>query len=289
MKLSVVMIVRNEEACLERCLRSVHGADELIICDTGSSDDTVALARFFTPHVFTDFPWCDDFSAARNHALEKATGDWVLSMDADHVLLTPMREVRQQAEIAAGGGHRVAAIHSTSSLRHVLFERAADIRWIGRVHEVLSRPATFQSTVCEQVGYSAAHALAPDRNLRILLASDPSSARTRFYLGREYLDRGRWKEAEIALRSYLEIASWRPEIADAWLCLARSLWHQRRGDEARSACALAIALNPDFRAAILCMAEMSDARHAARWKTLAATATDSGVLFYTSARFGQSA
>lgn len=65
---SLCMIVKNEEDVLERCLKSVAGlVDEIIIVDTGSTDRTREIATHFTNQIF-DFPWQDDFSAARNEA-----------------------------------------------------------------------------------------------------------------------------------------------------------------------------------------------------------------------------
>src|SRR5262245_11824182 len=86
--LSLCMIVKNEAAHLARCLDAVSPmVDEIVIADTGSTDDTVSIARGYTPHVLT-FAWCDDFSAARNFVLERATGDWILSLDADETIAT---------------------------------------------------------------------------------------------------------------------------------------------------------------------------------------------------------
>ncbi len=85
--LSVCMIVRDEEKTLPRCLNSLRGvADELIVVDTGSKDNTTSIAKDFGAKVF-DFKWCDDFAAARNASLKHATGDWVLQLDADEELL----------------------------------------------------------------------------------------------------------------------------------------------------------------------------------------------------------
>ena len=84
--LSLCMIVKNEEKHLVRCLRSVRDVvDEMIIVDTGSTDKTIDIAKVFGAKVF-DFPWTGDFSAARNHSLAQATGDWILVLDADEVI-----------------------------------------------------------------------------------------------------------------------------------------------------------------------------------------------------------
>ena len=86
--LSVCMIVRDEEKVLSRCLKSVEGiADELIVVDTGSTDNTIIIAKDFDTRVF-HFEWCDDFAAARNESLKHATGDWILQIDADEELLS---------------------------------------------------------------------------------------------------------------------------------------------------------------------------------------------------------
>jgi tetratricopeptide (TPR) repeat protein len=84
--LSLCMIVKNEENFLARCLASLKPVvDEMIIVDTGSSDATRDIAEVFGAKVF-DYEWHDDFAAARNHSLEKASGDWILIMDADEVI-----------------------------------------------------------------------------------------------------------------------------------------------------------------------------------------------------------
>ena len=84
--LSVCMIVKNEENCVERSLQSIQAlADEIVIVDTGSTDETLAICRRFTDKIF-HFSWNDDFSAARNFALSNATSDWILFLDADEVI-----------------------------------------------------------------------------------------------------------------------------------------------------------------------------------------------------------
>ena len=84
--ISLCMIVRNEEAVLGRCLDSVADlVDEIILVDTGSTDNTKAVAAEYAAKIY-DFPWCDDFSAARNYAVSQAVGDYWLWLDADDVI-----------------------------------------------------------------------------------------------------------------------------------------------------------------------------------------------------------
>jgi len=87
MAISLCMIVKDEADHLPRCLTSVAGyVDECIVLDTGSTDGTVALAQGGGATVH-QVPWPNDFAAARNQALAHATGDWLLVLDADEVLL----------------------------------------------------------------------------------------------------------------------------------------------------------------------------------------------------------
>lgn len=84
--ISLCMIVKNEERILGRCLDSIADlADEIVIVDTGSTDDTKKVAASYGAQVF-DFEWVDDFSAARNFAFSKATCEYIYSADADEVL-----------------------------------------------------------------------------------------------------------------------------------------------------------------------------------------------------------
>lgn len=84
--LSAVLIVKDEEEVLERCLSSVAWADEIVVYDTGSTDRTVEIARRFTETVVEGY-WDEDFGAARNRALAHATSDWIMVVDADEVMV----------------------------------------------------------------------------------------------------------------------------------------------------------------------------------------------------------
>jgi len=89
MRLSVILVVRDEAHCLERCLRSVRAiADEIVVLDSGSSNGTVAIARSFGARVeSTDWP---GFGPQKNRALNRARGEWILSIDADEQVTTEL-------------------------------------------------------------------------------------------------------------------------------------------------------------------------------------------------------
>ena len=91
-RISLTMIVRDEQENLPACLGSVRGIfDEVVVVDTGSKDRTREIARDFGARVF-EFAWIDDFAAARNEALSHATGDYAFWLDADDVVDPPERE-----------------------------------------------------------------------------------------------------------------------------------------------------------------------------------------------------
>ena len=84
--LSVCIITKNEEKNIAHCLECLSPYDfEIIVADTGSSDRTRNIARQYTNHVY-DFIWCDDFAAARNFTISKATNPYVMVLDSDEFL-----------------------------------------------------------------------------------------------------------------------------------------------------------------------------------------------------------
>ena len=98
MAMSLVMIVKDEAATLARTLDSVQGVvSEIIVVDTGSRDDTVAIAQSYGAKV-SHVDWVNDFAAARNASLGYATGDWVLVLDADEVLLPATAQLLQSLD-----------------------------------------------------------------------------------------------------------------------------------------------------------------------------------------------
>ena len=77
MKVSAVLIVKDEAPIIAQCLDSINDFDEIVVVDTGSTDGTQDICRSFGAKVYEDYQWNDDFAEARNHAISKATGDWL--------------------------------------------------------------------------------------------------------------------------------------------------------------------------------------------------------------------
>ena len=157
---SLCMIVKNESKVLSRCLDSVADlVDEIVIVDTGSTDDTVAIARLYTDRVY-DFKWIDDFSAARNYAFSLCECDYIYSADADEILNDENREkfrilkesLDPEIEIVQmyyGNQLENGTVYNFDmELRPKLFKRVRKFTWIERVHEtVRTDPVVFDSDI----------------------------------------------------------------------------------------------------------------------------------------------
>ena len=140
-RLSVCMIVKNEERFLGQCLASVKDiADELIVIDTGSTDRTIEIAREHGAQV-GHFEWCNDFAAARNASIAPATGDWILFLDADEEL-SPAEKQNLPALLNSNNVAliRLPLINShqgqiSKSILPRLFRNIPAIQFQGCVHE----------------------------------------------------------------------------------------------------------------------------------------------------------
>ena len=140
--LSGCIIARNDATQIGRCIESLATvATEVIVVDTGSTDDTAAVARGAGARV-ENFPWCDDFSAARNHALGFAQHDWIVVLDTDEVLAPNQDQLildlisrpeaygySCQIRNALPGGNEFVSQMTR------LFRNDPRIRFAGRVHE----------------------------------------------------------------------------------------------------------------------------------------------------------
>ena len=160
MTVSVCMIVKNEEKTLARCLDGLKSiADEIVIADTGSTDNTKGIAARYTDKIY-DFKWVDDFSAARNFVFSKATSDYIYSADADEMLdeenvkrfetlkkcLIP--EVEIVTAIYVNPENVNMAYNDLRERRPKLFKRLRTFTWIDPIHEtVRTDPVVFDSDI----------------------------------------------------------------------------------------------------------------------------------------------
>lgn len=155
---SACLIVRDEALRLPECLASLSGhVDEIVVVDTGSTDDTVAIAERFGSRI-SHRPWDNDFSAARNFGLDQARGDWILYIDADERLSCPGGSTLKQL-VAAGppsAGFQVR-FHSRSQMtgyaEYRVFRNDPRIRFVGSMHESIL-PGLRQVCADEDVGIS---------------------------------------------------------------------------------------------------------------------------------------
>lgn len=157
---SLCMIVKNEARMLARCLDSVADLmDEIIIVDTGSTDETKEIASRYTDKIY-DFAWTDDFSAARNFSFSKASMDYIYAPDADEVLDEENREkflILKQAlitdiEIVQMKYHTVTefdtVLNAQTELRPKLFKRVRKFIWEDPIHETIRlTPLVYDSDI----------------------------------------------------------------------------------------------------------------------------------------------
>lgn len=158
--ISLCMIVKNEEAVLERCLDSIADLmDEIIIIDTGSTDRTKEIAAHYTSKIY-DYKWTNDFSAARNFSFSKATMEYIYSADADEILdqenrtrflrlknfLLPEIEIVQMKYVTVSEFNTV--LNAQKEYRPKLFKRLRSFTWIDPIHETVRlQPVIFDSDV----------------------------------------------------------------------------------------------------------------------------------------------
>ncbi len=228
--IALVMIVRDEERSLERCLRSAcPWVDEMVVLDTGSRDATPEVARRLGARV-ASFGWSDDFAAARNAALALTEAPWRLVLDAD--------------EWISHGGESLAALHAQApgfvgeiSVASLFDEAGGAVgnapSWLprvlprgvgyaGRVHEQpqSALPRRRLALVAAHDGYLDVHrAKKAGRNERLLelaLAADPDDAYLRYQLGKDLEVRSCFDAAlphyERALAGADERAAWRHDL-----------------------------------------------------------------------------
>jgi tetratricopeptide (TPR) repeat protein len=223
-RLSACLIVRDEERHLPECLQSLKGVcDEVVVVDTGSTDATVAIAESYGCKV-GHTEWTNDFSAARNVALDLATGDWALWIDADERL-----DGNSYSTILSGlvrpqfGGFTIPIINylnddeSQDLVQHRpcrLFRLLPEIRFEGKIHEQITPSihelglpiAHLDGALIHHYGYRASEMDAKnkgDRNISLILSElerNPEDGFHWFNLGNSYFNENEWEKCAEACK-----------------------------------------------------------------------------------------
>lgn len=209
-EVSLCMIVKNEEKYLQKCLDSVKDiVDEMIIVDTGSTDNTVEIAKAFGAKVHY-FQWTNNFSEARNESLKYATKDWILILDGDDELFPEDRENLKELlnkkldeetiyffETISYYGNVIDDNSITTNLNPRLFKNHEGTHYEGEIHNQLIYSKTKQNVICSSIkvhhyGYLASTIDVKskrERNIKILeeqIKRDEKSYFAYFNLGTEY-------------------------------------------------------------------------------------------------------
>lgn len=269
--ISLCMIVRNEEENISFCLDSVKDiADEIVIVDTGSEDNTLKIVEKYGAIVYK-IAWKDDFSDARNYCLSKAGGLWVLVLDADEVLDESARHtLRKTLTIAAEEGFYISiknyktsnsnSYTKTYALR--VFRNKSEYRYEGRIHEQIFpsiKRASPQGCigwspwVLHHYGYSKDAVKVKDkarRNLAILFSETPEVKESAFFclnLAMEYLRLRNLFQAEFWLKKGWGKVDKRDSYAHLLLNkLVVCLHLQKKDEEALLYCREGLKIYPDY-------------------------------------------
>ena len=279
-KISVVIIAKNNEKEIAACLKSVKGADEIIVLDTGSVDGTVKIANDHRAKVFF-YKWNDDFAEARNRALDYATNPWVLSIDTDEELIGGIEGLR--AAIDANFSKNCIALKVKDSVKEYWVGRIfrkTGAYWIGKIHEDLNvQPVDFTDKVWLKHNPSKNHEVDPDRNIRILkdvLHHSPLSVRDMFYLGEEYFRAENYEGAVYWLTYYVQSSPKTPTYtAEAYFILCESYCKLNRPNRGVEALHSAIDANPEMKSAYERLAQLTKNE---KWTVLAEGATNKNTL-----------
>jgi glycosyltransferase involved in cell wall biosynthesis len=258
---SLAMIVKNESRCLARCLRSAREiVREIVVADTGSTDDSVKIAREFGAKIF-HFDWIGDFAAARNFAIGRTTGDWILVLDADEWI---GETLAKEIPAFVGGAAAIGRLKVVSEFRRNnqvfhsqcpiprLFPRGA--RFEGKIHEQLISPLPRTDLRGElwHDGYLEIQKKA-DRNMRLLAAElepDPDNVYFLYQLALEHNSIGQAEKAFGCLQRAFALAKpgdpAAPNIAVDFLYTIIELKRLEEGIEAVSKAEKYLGDYPDF-------------------------------------------
>lgn len=241
--LSLCMIVKNEECCLEKCLSSVKDAfDEIIIVDTGSTDKTKEKAKKFTDKVY-DYTWQYDFSKARNFSFDKATSEYIMWLDADDILLPKTVEKIKEWKETGEACDCMMCKYITSYdenltplfvfYRERIVKNSPNLRWNDPIHEVITPTGKIIYNDDIMVYHDKKNKPYTDRNLNIyrkmIKAGVTFTPRQQFYYARELYFNNLIDEAIHEFSIFLASGKgWKENNIEA--CLNLSKCYQLKGE-----------------------------------------------------------
>lgn len=275
MKVVVYAICNNEAQFVDRWMDSMSEADQVVVLDTGSTDDTPALLQARGAQVFQESitPW--RFDTARNRSLELVPQDADLCVctDLDEVFHPGWRALLEQAWTPGMGQvrYRYTWSFQPDGSEGVVFwyekiHARQGYRWVHPVHEVLAwvGPGAPGPTV-DVEGIQLDHHPDPKKSraqylplLELSVAEDPEDDRNAHYLGREYLYWGRWDDCIRTLKHHLTMprATWADERSASMRYLAKAYLHKGNAAEARNWYLRAIAEAPHLREPYMDLAQL---------------------------------
>lgn len=219
--LSLCVICKNEEKNIGTLLDSIKGDlfDEIIICDTGSTDGTIDILKKYGVKI-EHFKWINDFSAARNYAFSKATSDYIMWMDSDDILkpvdYQKFLDLKKHLDEAPMWVAKYAISfdekgNSTYSFyRERIVKRSLGLKWQEPIHEYILLYRGYRKVDIEITHNSKEeHTSRNVSMLEAIVAKDPDNSRNVYYLGKEYFDNGDYDKALPILERFID-------MKDAW-------------------------------------------------------------------------
>ena len=276
---TAALIVKNESEHIENCLRRiVNAVDEIVIVDTGSTDDTIEIIKNFPKIKIINFEWCDDFAAARNAAMPHIKSDWVIWIDADEYLYE--EDVEAIKEVAAMFRDVKAPVlirigimcqnddGSIFGKYYIprMFRMKDNFIFSGRVHEqliIVGKDMYYNQNVYSKAvrirllhhGYKLSileERNKLDRNIRLLkkmVDENPYDPAWLFFLGRELFHDGQFDESMEVLSKCERESFHYPgfgRLLGLYTMMAKMLVDKSDYDAAEEVCKKALLLRNDF-------------------------------------------
>jgi glycosyltransferase involved in cell wall biosynthesis len=291
---------------------SLKDCDEIIIADGESTDKTIEIAKGlgvivysrndtkiipkqedidefvsifgYLPRFTTDSVFLN-MSEIRNEVLTHAKNDWVFFPDADEFVTWNFDEIQKsiqssdviECDLIQTRDEKGNPIHWNRISK--LFKKSK-FQWSGKLHEAIVGTGNKLYVDSMKINHyknpnSQKHVY---ESLEYTVLKD-KDARSMFYLAREYFYYKEYKKSLEMFEKYIKVAWWRPEIAYAYMLMAKCCWQIERGDDSRKYCLQAIAINPDFKEALLDMSTYTEDGQKPYWKRYGEIATNENVIF----------